>query len=976
MKNAKKVLSPVLAGILLLTMLFTGVTLLSTTAEEEYEPARSITVSTETNINPTFFLETGSSLFKDGETYTLTGKMKAEITGDIEGNENHFVQIDGPEAKGFVDQRFTKSTDGWVDITMGDGKPYTFQNDYGWIHFGMWFVKGSVSVADIVIKDSKGEVVYDMTKDADFWTDGTYPNHMEAKSIWYVWNYGGSNDYTFTVKTAYEPTRSITVSTEKNVNPTFFLETGSSLFKDGETYTLTGKMKAEITGNIEGNENHFVQIDGPEAKGFVDQRFTKSTDGWVDITMGDGKPYTFQNDYGWIHFGMWFVKGSVSVADIVIKDSKGEVVYDMTKDADFWTDGTYPNHMEAKSIWYVWNYGGSNDYTFTVKTAYEPTRSITVSTEKNVNPTFFLETGSSLFKDGETYTLTGKMKAEITGNIEGNENHFVQIDGPEAKGFVDQRFTKSTDGWVDITMGDGKPYTFQNDYGWIHFGMWFVKGSVSVADVVIKDSKGEVVYDMTKDADFWTDGTYTNPMEQKGIWYVYNYGANYGGGDYTFTVKTNADVPTPPDPGPEPEPEFPTVEDIRIAHDNTVNRVVGIRCTENINPTFTMSLLYDAEMLDGKTGPYTVTAKLKLSDYAAMQDGGNAFVDFVVGNQTANQARYTANTDGWVDAEWTLDTKGLDAKMIFGMYYASGEFLVADLVIRDANGELVYYMANDPTLYGTTDMKQYASDPWSAADYGSDKSSLIFSTTKMEEYVPNRVFTVTPDTSVNKPAINPVIIINTESDKFESGKTYTLTGKVKINLTGEITGTSNTMNAGYGGRYQGTTNGWISIVDKTGKPYTFKGKTGYFTFLMWYATGNLSVADLTITDEDGVVVYSMEGDQEFPSTKNRYSAMWGDPYILVTYGDQNACWFSSYTAETVTDHSAENYRMPTFELPSDENPDPTPDPDPDPTPDPTPDPDPDKDPETGDRASALIPAIVLLAGAAVTLTAVRRRKAR
>ena len=430
-------------------------------------------------------------------------------------------------------------------------------------------------------------------------------------------------------------------------------------------------------------------------------------------------------------------------------------------------------------------------------------------------------------------------------------------------------------------------------------------------------------------------------------------------------------IPTP-DPEPEPEPVFPTVEDIRIAHDNTVNRVVGIRCTENINPTFTMSLLYDAEMLDGKTGPYTVTAKLKLSDYAAMQDGGNAFVDFVVGDQTANQAKYTANTDGWVDAEWTLDTKGLDAKMIFGMYYASGEFLVADLVIRDANGELVYYMANDPVLYGTTDMKQYASDPWSAADYGSDKSSLIFSTTRMEEYVPNRVFTITPDTSVKKPAINPVIIINTESDKFESGKTYTLTGKVKINLTGEITGTSNTMNAGYGGRYQGTTNGWISIVDKTGKPYTFKGKTGYFTFLMWYATGNLSVADLTITDEDGVVVYSMEGDQEFPSTKNRYSAMWGDPYILTTYGDQNACWFSSYTAETVTEHKAEDYRMPTFELPSDENPDPTPDPDPDPTPDP----DPDKDPETGDRASALIPAIVLLAGAAVTLTAVRRRKAR
>lgn len=796
-----------------------------------------------------------------------------------------------------------------------------------------------------------------------------------------------------TAEEEYKPTRSITIATEENIQPTFFLVPGSSLFKDGETYTLTGKMKVtvgdKLTCGAHGDScsadsgKHEGQISGD--KNFVNKSFTKSTDGWVDITDGNGDPFTFTNKSAWTHFCLWFTKGSLSVADVIIKNSAGEVVYDMTKDTDFWADGTYTNPMETKSIWYVYNYGGTHgggNYTFTVETAvpeYEPTRSITVSTEKNVNPTFFLVTGSSLFKDGETYTLAGKMKAEITGDIEGNDNHFVQIDGPEAKGFVDQRFTKSTDGWVDIT------YTFQNDYGWIHFGMWFVKGSVSVADIVIKDSKGEVVYDMTKDADFWADGTYTNPMEQKGIWYVYNYGANYGGGDYTFTVKTNADVPTPPDPTPtpepEPDPEFPTVEDIRIAHDNTVNRVVGIRCTENINPTFTMSLLYDAEMLDGKTGPYTVTAKLKLSDYAAMQDGGNAFVDFVVGDQTTNQAKYTANTDGWVKGEWTLDTKGEDAKMIFGMYYASGEFLVADLVIKDANGELVYYMANDPTLYGTTDMKQYASDPWSAADYGSDKSSLIFSTTKMEEYVPNRVYTITPDTSVKNPSINPCIIFNKDAALFDANKTYTLTGKVKINLTGEIYRAGNTMNAKIDGRNQGTTNGWISIVDKTGKPFTFKGKTGYFNFLMWCATGNLSIADIVITDEDGVVVYDMATDEDFlangtvyyPYEENSKNGYWMDAYILYDW-DNHASWITAYTAETVTEHKAEDYLMPTFELPSDENPDPTPD-QPE-NPDQPEDPDGPKDPETGDRASALIPAIVLLAGAAVTLTAVRRRKAR
>ena len=123
MKNAKKVLSPVLAGILLLTMLFTGVTLLSTTAEEEYKPTRSITVSTETNINPTFFLETGSSLFKDGETYTLTGKVKINLTGEITGTSNTMNAGYGG--------RYQGTTNGWISIVDKTGKPYTFKGKTG-----------------------------------------------------------------------------------------------------------------------------------------------------------------------------------------------------------------------------------------------------------------------------------------------------------------------------------------------------------------------------------------------------------------------------------------------------------------------------------------------------------------------------------------------------------------------------------------------------------------------------------------------------------------------------------------------------------------------------------------------------------------------------------------------------------------------------------------------------------------------------
>ncbi len=134
------------------------------------------------------------------------------------------------------------------------------------------------------------------------------------------------------------------------------------------------------------------------------------------------------------------------------------------------------------------------------------------------------------------------------------------------------------------------------------------------------------------------------------------------------------------------------------------------------------------------------------------------------------------------------------------------------------------------------------------------------------------------------------------------------------------------------GRYHGltgNTDGWVPFLKGDGTPFTFTydevagaGKSGWYAqfWCSWGATGKYSLADFEVLDKDGNVVYSFAGDT---SLTNGYSAkpgvsptaegvyLWANDYVGVSNDTRIDYRYS--IAETLTDHTADDYKIRTFD---------------------------------------------------------------
>lgn len=768
----------------------------------------------------------------------------------------------------------------------------------------------------------------------------------------------------------YVPNRSVTIipnDEDPSVNPTFFIMTEHSTFAAGGPFTVTGKVKFVKGDDISGDALHCAKIDATGET--PDLQLDASTDGWIDITDGEGNPLTFEFNSGWLHFGMWYTKGEYSVADVVIKNAAGEVVYDMVTDTELWADGTVDNPMAAKGIWYCYSYG-SGTSKFTFKTNYSPEKWFVLDCETDINPQFHFTLKKDSYASGGPFTVSYKVKLDNLAPIGDTTDQSFRMTGTAGDNVVN-----TPNVWVDVTG------SFDNltEDGKISMYLWYASCKLTFADFTIKNAANEIVYSMAQDTALNVNNLTHSSVA--GDWLIWD----YAGAAIDVLV-----MPQQKDPPPAEVDEPTVVEDIIIPHDNNYNRIIGIHCTDNVNPTFRMSILYDDPMFAEANGPFTIQSKIKIANFNKQQDDGKAFVDFNFSDDgTVNKASFTSDTDGYVTLK-DNDGKDIyfdtltdqDLEIIFGLYYASGDLTVADFKIVDADGKVVYSMANDPTLYGVTDMKNYGGSPgmWFASDYAGDNSSVIFVTTKQDEYVPNRVISVTPTATMKNAAINPVLIINTNSSLFESDKTYTIKGKVKVNLTGQIDHPVEKMNSFIAGRFYGNTNGWVSITMKDGSFFTFTGQTGYVNTGMWYALGNFSLADLTIYDDSGNLVYDMAADGDFWEDQTSKSLEWDSDSVIIpsAYGAAAECYFTVFTADEYTPHSEDDYGIPLFDEqdgnndtdPTDDENDPT---DPIDETDPTDETDP-SNVQTGVSAGGTIPAAALVIASIGLICLYRKKK--
>ena len=904
-----------------------------------YEPERTISVTSQApQVNGKIAIVGGEPL-TEGETYTVKGYYKLDNYAPLDGQD-----AQGPNVTLPFNVKLTADTDGWVAFEM----EYT-ANQYKYFEF--WYSTGTLSLGDVTIIDADEEVVYDMRTDAALTaTDSIgFPNTL---GIWYFGYYGSPDGVSGTidpvVEKDYEPERVMSLTPPGNDAQGRMSLTGDESLTEGTTYTVAGYYKVE----------NFTAVDAGQAKVNIGSSLsvTGNTDGWVPFSFA----YT-QNAGAYTSFEFWYATGTLSLADVTLTDGDGNVAYDMRTD-ELLEDreaGAFPWDI---SVWYFAAYtsfdnislavgpvvsgsttdpsqpGGSTDPSTDPTDPTVPQEPIDVKAVKLVvdgSAAFPCVNGKIRFMDptelltmGETYTIKGYMKMEDYGEIPGSNGNWSVIHSGR---------TGNTGGWEAFE----RTYEMNEDnLPWFSFQLWYASGTLTVGGVQILAEDGTVVYDMNTDAELTPetlaggqgpdggDGLSAGAYNRSIWWFGYS-GSYTEGLSYEILETTiqPSEIVIPEKPGDPDDPgtDDPGKPSTPSATDG-YNRTISIVSTSNENPTMRLGLMYD----NFEDGPYYLLGKVKVDGLTA-QAGGETPESYVEFQYSEGMIRkmvsFTEDTGGWMDLTDadgnllsfdSLSKETGDLTIHFGNLFAKGTFSVADLRIVTADGEIVYSMANDPYLYGKGDMRSVKPGVcmWSASDYGAAEThdtSFPIRTKGDDEYIPNRVITI--EVPEGSGTVNPVLGIMQNNSLFTPGETYTVTGRIKVELGTEIEAAGESANASVAGGNYGTTGGWVNLQKDDGSPVTFIGlaeDTERLTFLLWYTNGTFSIADLRILDSEGNVVYDMATD---PILDEDTELAYGTPvsiYYPASFGATEEVHFYVTVNPDPVVHTDADYQNPVF----------------------------------------------------------------
>ena len=185
MAKGKRILSFFAVFVFLFSLL--SVSLSAAAATETHTVITINNTSPGTDINPLIrFYAKQSAGFTNGETFTVRFEWKIENFQRM-STENKaqalvdYYSLNASDKEGAEETaakiRLTKGTSGWVDAVGADGKYITFHeiicNDmgnmqkYGILNIGLLYAKGTLSIRNFRILDSKGNVVYSLDDDRD-----------------------------------------------------------------------------------------------------------------------------------------------------------------------------------------------------------------------------------------------------------------------------------------------------------------------------------------------------------------------------------------------------------------------------------------------------------------------------------------------------------------------------------------------------------------------------------------------------------------------------------------------------------------------------------------------------------------------------------------------------------------------------------------------------------------------------------------
>ena len=894
-----------------------GLTLTSSAAD--YTPKRAVTFTVSEGIQQSCMMLEDAFKVAGGKTVNVKGYYKVDsITGDG-------FNILGTQAT-------TTATDGWVSFS----KEYTVPADSQWRDFGFWQASGKFALADITFEDAaNGTVYYDMATDAGL-TAGTY-NYGKSKgydklSIWYLMGAYGTVTDGATCEVVvdpvytppYEPNRAITFTTSEGVQQSCMMLEDAFKVAAGKTVNVKGYYNVyEITGT---------------KFGFLDVTVSAPTNGWVAFSS----TYEVPTGSQWQSFGFWEASGKFGLADITFEDAEtGTVYYDMATDTGL-VAGTY-NYSKAKgydkqSIWYLMGAYGTVTETGTCEVvvdpvyvpsdepAYEPSRVISMTTAgTQINGKIYLYY-SNLLGSGKTVTVKGYYKVDGYTVADASMDPSV-VSGSFGNMHADCEWTAFE---KTFTTGEGKALDLE---------FWYTQGTISFADVTISEN-GVYIYDMTSDADL-VAGTYNadNWKIQQGIWYF----GFYGGIDAaTYTVGEAVEggiVVVPPPYDPEVV-ELPEVPNLITADPNgyTPNRAFAIVKGVHTGPKASYAVFADETNYAVAGNKYYVFLK-----YAAQDLNGDEAVISINGTTVKT---LTADSAAW---ETLLDENGkpysfeaVEVDDIVSIVFqvkgnGTGIFAVADFIIADQTGKIVYSLANDKTMHMEGDLRYVTNGYWKGDPYVAELEgpTLFPIQTKVETYEPTAYISLTQDDKQRDSSAEAFLFLRTNNALFTAGQKYTIKGMIYVDIDAGYGGWGNaSMSWGDstgaaqidGGYMLGTNGAWFPFVYADGSDVTFMGTTDedWLKINLFKTYGTIALADIQILDAEGNVVYDMTTDEELKAMVGEYTgnvAGLGRVFVHALYNNGHGeVWF----ADATQSNTETSKQIPQFEesveVPKDEDP--------------------------------------------------------
>ena len=519
-------------GIALLTTLALVVSMVAMlgglTASAEYSPKRTMSITAGgTQIEGKILMYQTAEILGANKDIVIKGYYK--VDGYVAKNDtDHNVQI----APGATGAASVKADCDWTpfEATWNTGETGV----YHVLKFGFWYAQGTMSLADIVIEDTEGNVLYDFATDKDLPAGDIAGG--EQYGFWYFGYYGEKSEFSgkidAAVETGYQPKRTMSLTATVDsldagaFQAAFMLAKAGEYFGYSTEYTVKGYYKVA----------DFVSVDA-SSKATLGAAGVEQVAEWTAFET----TYTSkESGEAWSDYGFWNAGGTLYLADIVL-EKDGVVVYDMATDVNL-VAGEYTT-AQSFGIWYLGKWGaGTGSFKFVIDeaveaedpcanghkyvggvcercnekkvypviegdTTYEPKRVMSVETwgGKNgatgtaIEGKFLLTRG--YFPGHSVAVLKGYYKIENYVDAVNGSGNCVQLgEGSRISPDHNPTVIGNTDGWVYFEIPFRPKSEDNTDWeGCTKFGFWYTHGKLSLADITVESTTGEVLYDMCYD---------------------------------------------------------------------------------------------------------------------------------------------------------------------------------------------------------------------------------------------------------------------------------------------------------------------------------------------------------------------------------------------------------------------------------------------------------------------------------------------